>query len=127
MHAHYTRTLSRILATCALAACAVLSSSLSAQIGIGVTIGQPPPPMPYYEPQPPMPGDGYSWVDGYWGVNQGRYVWFPGRWERPPYAGAYWSHPHYDHYEDGWRMHPGHWDHEDHGEHRGRDHGHEDH
>ena len=63
-----------------------------------------------------MPGEGYLWVDGYWGVNGGRYVWVPGRWDRPPYAGAYWSHPHYDHYREGWRVHEGHWDRDDHGD-----------
>ena len=38
-----------------------------------------------------MPGEGYAWVDGYWGDRGGRYVWVPGVWQRPPYAGAYWS------------------------------------
>jgi hypothetical protein len=52
-----------------------------------------------------------------WGVDSRHYVWVPGRWERPPYEGAYWSHPHYDHYPEGWRMHEGHWDREDHGDH----------
>jgi hypothetical protein len=44
-------------------------------------------------------------------------VWAPGVWRRPPYAGAYWEHPHYDHYSQGWAYHEGHWDHEDHGDH----------
>lgn len=92
-----------------------------AQIGIGIAIGRTPPPI-RYERRPAAPGEGYAWVDGYWGVNGGRYVWVPGRWDRPPYAGAYWSHPHYDHYQDGWRMHEGHWDHEDHGDHHGDEH-----
>jgi hypothetical protein len=83
---------------------------------VGIYIGRTPPPM-RYEVRPPMPGDGYAWVDGYWGVNEGRYVWVPGRWDRPPYPGAYWTHPHYDHYEQGWQMHEGHWDHEDHRDH----------
>ena len=30
-----------------------------------------------------------------------RYVWVPGAWQRPPYPGAYWTHPHYDHYREG--------------------------
>ena len=84
---------------------------------IGIVIGRQPPPPMRYERRPPMPGEGYAWVDGYWGNNGGRYVWVPGRWDRPPYAGAYWSHPHYDHYQDGWHMHEGHWDREDHGDH----------
>jgi hypothetical protein len=36
------------------------------------------------------------------------------RCDRPPYEGAYWSHPHYDHYSEGWEMHEGHWDHDGH-------------
>jgi hypothetical protein len=91
---------------------------------ISVTIGTPPPPI-RYEVRPAMPGAGYVWVDGYWGVRGGRYVWVPGVWQRPPYAGAYWSHPHYDHYNNGWQMHEGHWDHEDHGNHH--DDHHDDH
>lgn len=84
---------------------------------IGIVIGRQPPPPMRYERRPPMPGQGYAWVDGYWGNNGGRYVWVPGRWDRPPYAGAYWSHPHYDHYQDGWHLHEGHWDRDDHGDH----------
>jgi WXXGXW repeat (2 copies) len=83
---------------------------------VGIYIGQAPPPM-RYEARPPMPGPGYAWIDGYWGVRGGRYVWTGGRWDRPPYPGAYWSHPHYDHYQQGWQVHEGHWDHEDHGDH----------
>ena len=64
-----------------------------------------------------MPGEGFVWQDGYWGVNGGRYVWIPGRWERPPYPGAYWTHPHYDRYSDGYHLHEGHWDREDHDDH----------
>jgi hypothetical protein len=91
---------------------------------IGIYIGQAPPPL-RYETRPPIPGQGYVWVDGYWGVRGGRYVWAPGRWDRPPYPGAYWSHPHYDHYQQGWQVHEGHWDHEDHGNHH--DDHHDDH
>jgi hypothetical protein len=83
---------------------------------VGIIIGSAPPPL-RYERRPPIPGEGYQWMDGYWGVDGGRYVWVPGRWERPPYPGGYWSHPHYDHYPEGWRMHEGHWDREDHSDH----------
>jgi hypothetical protein len=83
---------------------------------IAVVIERAPPPL-RHERRPPMPAAGYQWIDGYWGVDSRHYVWVPGRWERPPYEGAYWSHPHYDHYPEGWRMHEGHWDREDHGDH----------
>ena len=87
------------------------------QVSFGVTIGRYPPPPLRYEAPPPMPDPGYAWVDGYWNWVGGRYAWVPGMWQRPPYEGAYWSHPHWDHYEDGWHYHEGHWDHEDHGDH----------
>jgi hypothetical protein len=95
---------------------------------IHVYIGAPPPPL-RYEVRPPMPGDGYVWAEGYWGDEGGRYQWVRGHWDRPPYQGAYWNHPHYDHYQQGWQMHEGHWDHEDHGNHHddGHDRGHDDH
>jgi hypothetical protein len=86
-----------------------------------VYIGSAPPPL-RYERRPPIPGEGYTWVDGYWGVQGRRYVWVPGRWQQPPFAGAYYSHPHYDHYQKGWQYHEGHWDHEDHGDHHDGDH-----
>jgi hypothetical protein len=89
---------------------------------IGIYIGRTPPPL-RYEVRPAMPGEGYVWTEGYWGNQGGRYVWRAGAWQRPPYEGGYWSHPHYDHYQQGWQMHEGHWDHEDHGNQRNDDHG----
>ena len=91
---------------------------------VGIYIGHEPPPL-RYEVRPVMPGPGYAWTDGYWNWSGARYVWVPGAWRRPPYANAYWSHPHYDHYNNGWQMHEGHWDHEDHGDHH--DEHHDDH
>src|SRR5277367_2218109 len=89
--------------------CSVLAASalaIPAFSQIHVYIGTPPPPL-RYEARPPMPGEGYAWVDGYWGDRGGRYVWVPGVWQRPPYAGAYWTHPHYDHYQQGWQVQKG--------------------
>jgi hypothetical protein len=94
--------------------------SLPAFGQIQVYIGRTPPPI-RYEVRPPVPGEGFQWIDGYWGISNNRYVWVTGRWERPPYAGAYWSHPHYDHYQQGWQMHEGHWDREDHHDHHDDD------
>jgi hypothetical protein len=76
---------------------------------IGIYIGHTPPPL-RVEVRPAMPGPGYAWVDGYWGNQGGRYVWVAGRWNQPPYPGATWNHPHYDHYRQGWQYHEGHWD-----------------
>jgi len=81
---------------CAAAATAMLAVPAFSQVS--VYIGRTPPPL-RYERRPPPPGEGYAWVDGYWGARDGQYVWVPGRWDRPPYPGAYWSHPHYDHYQ----------------------------
>ena len=83
---------------------------------VSVYIGTPPPPL-RYERRGPPPGAGFVWVSGYWAPNGHHYRWVPGRWERAPFEGAYWSHPHYDHYQQGWEMHEGHWDHEDHESH----------
>jgi hypothetical protein len=104
-------------------ASALLAAALTAPAfaQVGVYIGTPPPPL-RYEVRPRMPGPGYAWSDGYWNVAGGRYVWAPGAWRRPPYSGAYWEHPHYDHYDRGWAYHEGHWDHEDHGYHHDWDH-----
>lgn len=82
---------------------------------VGVYIGAPPPPI-RYEVRPAMPEPGYYWVDGYWGVRGNRYVWVPGHYERAPYEGAYWIHPHYDHYNNGWAYREGYWTHERHEE-----------
>lgn len=107
---------------CGAALAAGMAIPASAQVRLGVVIGRREPPPLRYEVRPRMPGPGYVWVDGYWNWDRGRYVWVPGVWQRPPYAGAYWSHGHWDHYNDGWHYHEGHWDREDHGDHHDWDH-----
>ena len=88
--------------------------TIPASAQIGIYVGSAPPPM-RYEERGPEPGPGYAWVDGYWAPHGRRhYEWVGGRWDRAPYEGAHWNHPHYDHYRQGWQMHEGHWDHEDH-------------
>ncbi len=90
-----------------------IALSISASAQVGVYIGVAPPPL-RHEHRGAMPGPGYAWVDGYWEPNGHSYRWVGGRWDRPPYEGATWSHAHYDHYQQGWQMHEGHWDHEGH-------------
>jgi hypothetical protein len=102
----------------ALLTAAIIAPS-SAQIS--VFIGTAPPPI-RYEERGPIPGPGFVWMEGYWAPDGRHYKWVRGRWDRPPFEGAYWSHPHYDHYKEGWQMHEGHWDHEDHDNGHGRDH-----
>ena len=88
---------------------------------VSLYIGSAPPAL-RYERRGPIPGPGFVWAEGYWAPNGHRYRWMAGHWERAPYEGAYWSHPHYDHYQEGWQMHEGHWDHEDHDNGHWRDH-----
>ena len=104
---------------------ALVAASLTAPAfaQVSVYLGTPPPLR--YERRLPEPGPGYSWVPGYWGVRGNHYVWIPGHWEHPPYAGAYWTHPHYDRYNQGWRYHEGYWAHEDHDDHHDWDEEHE--
>jgi len=114
---------------CGLAVATALSWSggIPAVGQVGIYIGSAPPPL-RYERRGPEPGPGYAWVDGYWAPNGRHYRWVAGRWDRPAYEGAYWNHPHYDHQQQGWQLHEGHWDHEDHSkEYRTRndDHGHD--
>ena len=45
-------------------AAAVITPSAHAQVGVGVYIGRTPPPL-RYEARPPVPGPGYTWVDGF--------------------------------------------------------------
>lgn len=123
---HNAKMWQKVIRGAALAGAIVISAP--AQVSFGVQWGRTPPPPLRYERRAPMPGPGYIWIDGYWRWDRGRYVWVPGVWQRPPYAGAYWSHGHWDRYPEGWRYHEGHWDREDHDDHYdwGR-HDHDDH
>jgi hypothetical protein len=93
---------------------AAVALATPAQAQVGLYIGTPPPAI-RYEARPAIPGPGFVWTDGYWEPWQGHYRWHGGYWQRPPYAGAYYVHPHYDHYDRGWAFHDGGWAHEDHG------------
>ena len=110
-----TKTLSsRIFSTASLAA-GLLALGLavpaaSAQVGFGVTIGAPPPPL-RYEVRPASPGAGFVWTEGFYEPYNSGYRWHGGYWQRPPYEGAYYVHPHWDHYPDGWHQHEGYWAH----------------
>lgn len=91
---------------------------------ISIMIGTPPPPI-RYEVAPPMPQPGYVWTPGYWAPMEGRYVWYSGRWARPPYYGAAWRDPRWIREDRGWRYHGGGWGpREWHGDHHGHGHGH---
>ncbi len=74
--------------------CLSVGLAFAVDFNIGVNIGPPPPVR--VEVRPVAPGAGFAWVDGYWYVVGGRYVWHGGYWSRPPYAGARWVGPHHD-------------------------------
>jgi hypothetical protein len=82
-------------------------------IGFGVGFGYAPapvavyaaPPAPLMAAVPPMPGPGYTFVNGYWYPVGARYSWRAGYWAPRPYANAYWVRPHYT----GGRYFAGYW------------------
>ena len=85
----------------------LLSAALSfgAQLNIGIRIGEPPAPR-VVRVRPASPGPDYTWVDGYWYADGGRYHWHNGYWTRVPYAGARWMAPRYE----GGMFYSGYWD-----------------
>jgi hypothetical protein len=76
-----------------------------AQFSVGVRIGAPPQPR-VIRVQPRSPGEGYSFVAGYWYPVGNHYKWHDGYWTRPAYSGAHWVEPRYD----GQRYFDGYWD-----------------
>jgi hypothetical protein len=85
--ARYTRNL--LLAAAVLTLPAASFAQFS--IGIGISIGVAPPPLPVYA-QPPIPAEGYFWTPGYWAwSDDGGYYWVPGTWVQPPQVGLLWT------------------------------------
>jgi hypothetical protein len=85
-----------------------LSTTSSAQIGIGISVRIGPPALPVYA-QPVCPGPGYLWTPGYWAWNDdGGYYWVPGTWVVAP-VGMLWT-PGYWGWGDGFYVwHGGYW------------------
>ena len=67
------------------------------------------PPAPIVERRPPPPGAGFVWIGGYQRWDGGRYVWVPGRWDRPPRRHARWVGHRWVHERGGYVFHEGHW------------------
>src|SRR5437899_1665297 len=62
------------------------------RVSIGIGLGYPyvaPPPVVVY--QPPYPGYGYTWVNGYSYYAGPRRVWHGGYWARPSYSRGYYG------------------------------------
>jgi len=75
----------------------------------GPTYPTVPPPAPIVEYQPPPPGYGYIWVEGYHRWDGRAYVWVPGRWDRGPQARAVWVPGRWVQDKHGWYYVQGHW------------------
>src|SRR5258708_6354770 len=73
----------------------VAGSVFGADVSVGIRIGPPPPPR-VVRVQPPIPGPGYVWVEGYWYPAGNRYRWHEGYWTRPPYEGSAWIGPRHE-------------------------------
>jgi hypothetical protein len=67
------------------------------------------PPAPRVEVKAVAPGAGYVWVGGFYRWSGGAYLWIPGRWARPPRAGAVWVPGHWKSTPHGWVWTDGHW------------------
>jgi len=94
----------------------LLGSTADAQVSIGVTIGQPPPPPVVYR-VPPQPAPEFVWVEGYWYPHGHKYRWHDGYWTRAPFADAYWVAPYYaggQYYAGYWESGPKRIDHDHH-------------
>ncbi len=67
------------------------------------------PPPRQSERRSPRPERGYVWIGGYQSYDGDRYVWTPGRWERPPQQRQRWVAPKWVHRGDHWELREGHW------------------
>jgi hypothetical protein len=93
-----------------------MAAALSlALLPAAAAFGQAPPPIRVQPPAPivehpgPRPYGGAVWVSGYHRWDGARYVWVPGRWDRPPRPRARWVPAHYVHRQGGWILVEGHW------------------
>jgi hypothetical protein len=73
------------------------SAMAAVRFGVGVNIGVHAPvyvaPAPVaFDAQPPCPGPGYVWIDGFNGPNG----FVAGYWALPPFGGANWVAPRFD-------------------------------
>ena len=85
-----------------------LSTTSSAQIGVGISVRIGPPALPVYA-QPICPGPGYLWTPGYWAwSDDDGYYWVPGTWVVAP-VGMLWT-PGYWGFAGGfYGWHAGYW------------------
>lgn len=87
-----------------LLAFAMLPMASMAEVVVRVA---PPPAVREHYGRPPHRG--FVWIAGYQRWDGARYVWAPGRWERPPRPHAAWVPAHWAHCHGGWVLIEGHW------------------
>jgi hypothetical protein len=102
-----SKSLYAIIATILIAAIPVAAPA-QFTVGIGFTIGFPPPAMPYYA-QPVAPYPGYIWTPGYWAWGPAGYYWVPGTWVAPPAVGMYWTPGYWGYTNGGYGWNAGYW------------------
>jgi hypothetical protein len=102
-----TRSLSAIIVTILIAALPVAAPA-QFSVGVGFSVGQPPPPLPYVS-QPPAPYPNYMWTPGYWAWGSAGYFWVPGTWVAPPSAGLYWTPGFWGYSGGGYGWNTGYW------------------
>lgn len=92
------------LVMAALLAFTMLPAASFAQVVVRVR-----PPAPIVERPGRPPARGFVWITGYHRWDGARYVWVPGRWERPPRPHARWVAAHWVHRHGTWVLIEGHW------------------
>ena len=85
-------------------ACTLIPAASNAQVYVHIG-----PPVAVVEHPGPPPGRDFVWVSGYHRWDGNRYVWVPGRYERPPHGHHVWVAHHWEHRHDGWVLVEGHW------------------
>jgi hypothetical protein len=77
---------------------------------VSVSINIAPPPLLLYA-QPPVPGEGYIWMPGYWRWSDSDrdYYWVPGTWVMAPNEGDLWTPGYWAFERGGYFWHMGYW------------------
>ncbi len=102
-----TRSLCAIIVTILIAA-VPLAAPAQLSVGIGFTVGSPPPPIPVYS-MPVAPAPNYQWTPGYWGWGPAGYYWVPGTWVPAPSVGLYWTPGYWGYRGAGYGWNAGYW------------------
>jgi hypothetical protein len=97
-----------LLARATLALAMLVPLGAWAEVSLAINIA--PPALPVYA-QPPVPGDGYIWMPGYWAwsATESDYYWVPGTWVLAPTAGDLWTPGYWAFENAGYFWHVGYW------------------